>query len=74
MSNDEGNNQLHGGAVDFTYRFWHTEICNEVLKFTLKSSDDDQKFPVSLKMMAEYEIIENSLEIRYSVISDGDTV
>ena len=74
LSNNEGNNQLHGGLTGFAYRFWDVEICGEVLKLTLISEDGDQGYPHHLKMTVEYEIVGNGLDIRFSALSDGDTV
>jgi aldose 1-epimerase len=74
LCNNEGNNQLHGGVTGFAYRFWEAEICGDVLKLTLTSENGDQGYPHNLKMTVEYEIIGNSLEIRFSAITDGDTV
>lgn len=74
LSANEGRNTLHGGKNGFPYRLWHAEICGDVLRLTLESADGDQGFPHNLRMTVEYEIVGNSLEIRYSAQSDGDTV
>ena len=74
LCNNEGNNQLHGGAVGFAYRFWEAEICGEVLKLTLTSENGDQGYPHEVKMTVEYEIVGNGLDIRFTAISNGDTV
>lgn len=74
LSANEGKNQLHGGKAGFSYRFWKTEIVGNVLKCTLESEDGDQGFPHRLTMTVEYELVHGALEIRYSAVSDGDTV
>ncbi len=74
LSANEGNNQLHGGKFGFAYRFWKAEIDGEVLRLTLESEDGDQGFPHNLTMTVEYELVHGTLEIRYSALSDGDTV
>ncbi len=74
LSANEGKNQLHGGKVGFSHRFWNAKIVGDVLKFTLQSEDGDQGFPHRLTMTAEYELIHGTLEIRYTAIADGDTV
>ena len=74
LSANEGNNQLHGGKVGFSYRLWEAEIVGDVLKMTLKSEDGAQGYPNDLTMTVEYELVHGALEIRYSAISDGNTV
>ncbi len=74
LSANEGKNQLHGGEVGFSHRFWKAEIIGNVLKMSLQSEDGDQGFPHNLTMTVEYELIHGTLEIRYTAIADGDTV
>ncbi len=74
LSANEGTNQLHGGKLGFAYRFWKAEMDGEVLRLTLESADSDQGFPHALTMTVEYELVRGTLEIRYSAISNGDTV
>ncbi len=73
LSANEGRNQLHGGKVGFSYRFWNAEIDGNVLKMTLESEDGDQGYPHNVTMTVEYELVHGALEIRFSAISDGDT-
>lgn len=74
LSANEGKNQLHGGKVGFSHRFWKAEIIGDILKMSLQSEDGDQGFPHNLTMTVEYELIHGTLEIRYTAIADGDTV
>lgn len=72
---NEGENQLHGGAVGFSHRLWTVEAASgERAVFTLESPDGDEGYPGSLRVRVSYVLQGASLRIVYEALSDADTV
>ncbi len=71
---NDGKNCNHGGVNGFDERLFKAETCGDILRLTLLSSDGDMGFPGNLTFVVEYELKNKTLEIRYSALSDKDTL
>lgn len=71
---NDGNNCNHGGKEGFHTRTFKAEPAGDILRLTLLSPDGDQGFPGNLKLCVEYGLVGKTLEIRYSAVSDKDTL
>jgi aldose 1-epimerase len=69
---------LHGGRNSFDKQWWKVEEINKsetpFVLFSLESKADNNGFPGNLKVFAKFQLIENSLRIRYSATTDSPTV
>lgn len=74
ISANEGVNCLHGGAVGFDKRFYDVEINGDALTLSLTSPDNDMGFPGELKFKVEFALNGRELTVKYSAISDKDTL
>lgn len=74
LSANEGKNCNHGGVNGFDKKLFKSEVCGDILRLTLLSPDGDQGFPGNLTLTVEYELKDKTLEIRYSALSDKDTL
>lgn len=74
LSANEGENCLHGGVEGFDKRFFETEVNGDTLTLSLTSPDGDMGFPGELKLKVEFTIDGRELSIRYTAISDKDTL
>ena len=74
LSQNEGDNQLHGGFEGFNKKLWDAEIIGNGIKFTYISPDGEEGYPSMLKTEVSYILTGTTLEIHYKAISDGDTV
>mgnify|MGYP001106083115 CR=1 FL=1 len=73
LPNNDGKNCNHGGN-GFHTRLFENHIKKDVLVLTLVSPDGDQGFPGKITLRVEYEIVGKALEVRYTAVSDKDTV
>lgn len=71
---NEGNNCHHGGAHGFDEAFFETQIKGQTLIMTHVSQDGDQGFPGELKLSVSFTVNKNTLSVRYTAVSDKDTV
>lgn len=74
LSQNDGENTLHGGSDGFDRRYFAATYPNGILTMTLTSEDGDQGFPGELKLRVEYILDQTSLTVRFSAESDADTV
>lgn len=74
ISPNEGQNCLHGGVEGFDKRFYDVEVNGDTLTLSLTSPDGDMGFPGELKFKVEFALNGRELTIKYSGISDKDTL
>jgi len=74
VSSNENGNCLHGGAEDFGKRFYEAETDGDTLTLSLISPDGDMGFPGTLFFKVSFTLRERELMIRYSAVSDRDTL
>lgn len=70
--------QLHGGVNGLDKQLWtvsHVEKGDiPFVLFSLKSEDGDNGFPGNLKLLAKYQLEDNSLMITYTATTDAPTM
>lgn len=72
---NDGENTNHGGAEGFDRRVFDAEErADGTLALTMVSPDGDQGFPGRLTFTAEYSVRGDELTVRYSAVSDRDTL
>ncbi len=76
---NNGPNTLHGGRVGFDKRLFAAEECEgcdeDAVTFTYVSPDMEENFPGEMKVSITFAWNrDNTLSIRYSAVSDRDTV
>jgi len=78
VTQNEGENHLHGGIKGFDKVLWDAEIIydkDNSVQFYYMSKDGEEGYPGNLKVRVVYTVTEcNSLKIEYKAISDKDTV
>lgn len=75
LTKNDGKNSAHGGELNFSRRFWHTELGRDGVIFTLHSADGDEGYPGNLLTSVRYGFdAEGRIEIAYSAMSDQDTL
>ena len=79
LAKNENNNHLHGGNKGFNQIVWDSEVIfNEQeigVRFTYLSPDGEEGYPGNLKVSVTYTLNnDNELSIRYSGVSDEDTL
>lgn len=74
LTRNEGGNHLHGGNVGFDKRIFTAKpVCNGVA-MRLVSEDGEEGYPGRLELEVRFIVTENGVEIRYSAVSDKDTL
>ena len=74
LDQNENSNCLHGGNNAFNSKFWQIEHSDQSsIQYSLSSSDGDNGFPGTLKIMVTYTLNLNRLHIKYTGISDKTT-
>ena len=75
-ANEKGHNNLHSSLTNGAHkRFWDVEEYeSDHVVLSLKMSDGDLGFPGNRYFTVTYRIINDSLVIRYTCLSDKDTV
>ncbi|MCP4320902.1 MAG: galactose mutarotase [Alteromonadales bacterium] len=74
LSKNDGGNSLHGGANNFSSRYW--QICkrtltNSTVTLSLFSPNGDQGFPGNLELSVTYQLsADNMLSIKYLANTD----
>lgn len=79
LANNENINHLHGGNKGFNQMVWESEVVeNEQeigVRFTYLSLNGEEGYPGNLNVSVTYTLNnENELSIRYSGVSDEDTL
>lgn len=74
LSENERGGCLHGGEVGFDSRPFQARRCTGALELEMVSPDGDMGFPGELKLKVRYELNGGSLTVKYTAISDRDTV
>lgn len=75
LTKNDGKNTLHGGMDGFDKRLFGRERDGEhTLVLSLVSSDGDQGFPGTLLLRVCYTVDDSALTVRFSAVSDEDTV
>ena len=71
---NEGKNHLHGGKVGFDKRMFAAKPLKNGVVMRLVSEDGDEGYPGRLELETCFTVTENGVEIRYSALSDKDTL
>lgn len=75
LSNNEGENQLHGGHIGFSHRVWDVEeVTAGKAVLSIRSPNGEEGYPGNLTARVLFSLEESALRIRYSAVSDMDTV
>ena len=79
LTQNEGENQLHGGHKGFDKKVWDARIIDtdedKGLELSLFSPDGDEHYPGNLKVRVIYRLTDdNALEIEYFGVEDRDTL
>jgi aldose 1-epimerase len=79
VSQNEGDNTVHGGFVGFDQKVWSSETIEnsgEVgIRFSCESADGEEGYPGKMKVSVEFKLNnENALSIKYDAVCDKDTV
>jgi len=79
VSQNEGDNSLHGGFVGFDQKVWQAEIIEKPgeagVIFSCDSADGEEGYPGNMKVSVQFMLDnENALSIEYTAESDKDTV
>ncbi|MBH0092957.1 aldose epimerase family protein [Pseudoalteromonas sp. SCQQ13] len=75
LNKNDGENCLHGGADNFSLRFWQVQssTANEVI-LSLSSEDGDQGFPGKVEMQIRYHLShDNKLTMSFSATTNKAT-
>ena len=73
LSQNEGENQLHGG-YGFDKKIWEADEIHNGVRLTLNSPHLDEGFPGNMEISVKYILEGNDLSIDYEAVSDMDTV
>lgn len=77
LPQNDGDNCLHGGIENFSFRYWAIDegaLSDTSVRFTLVSQDGDQGFPGELSISVTYELNDdNALSIQYEAHTDKPT-
>ena len=75
LSQNEGKNTLHGGAVGFGKRFWSVKDASpQHLTLALTSADGDQGFPGEVSVEATWRLDESGLALLFIAETTKPTV
>jgi len=70
----EGENQLHGGPVNFGNTVWQHELGKNAIIFRKRSPDGDQGFPGAVDATATYRLAGNVLSLDLEAVTTKPTV
>ncbi|MBS9781146.1 MAG: galactose-1-epimerase [Gammaproteobacteria bacterium] len=74
-ANQDNKHTLHGGADNFSYRYWEVaEQSDTHVTFSLLSENGDQGFPAKLSVKITYRLEGNSVIIDYHADTNSDTI
>lgn len=79
LEKNDGENHLHGGFNGFSHRIWDCEIIDNGVLMTIKSEDGEGGYPGALTVSVSFTLTPDekgnpSLEIKYTALSDKDTI
>lgn len=76
LSQNDGENHLHGGEVGFGDLVWHVEkISNNSITFSRKFSETDNEYPGNLWVQVTYSLSDNNeFRIDYRATTDKTTI
>jgi len=74
LSKNEGENQLHGGVCGFNQKVWEGRTDGGCLILGYTSPHMEEGYPGNLRTEVRFSLSEGKLEIKYTAISDRDTV
>ena len=78
VTKNEGENHLHGGLKGFDKVVWTAKIIeadDDTLQLSYLSKDGEEGYPGNLNVIVTYTLTsDNALSIKYSAISDKDTI
>lgn len=77
MPKNEGDNNLHSGPNGYQLRGWQLEEKDEKenkVIFSLLSSNGDQGFPGKLQLKLTYQLLDDTVIIKYVGTSDATTI
>ncbi len=69
-----GDDQLHGGPVNFCNTVWNVAEVPDGLRFTLHSPDGDQGYPGAMDVSATYRLVDNVLSLDFEATTSKPTV
>lgn len=72
---NNGPNHLHGGIKGFSYQVFDYEIKDEkTIEFHYLSKDGEEGYPGNLDFKAIYQLVDDTLHIKYLATTDKDTI
>lgn len=72
---NNGPNNLHSGPDYYGKRFWEAAVCDQGVRFTLHSPDQDQGHPGNADITVEYTLTaEHGVRLSYTAVCDQDTL
>ena len=75
LSANEGRHHLHGGKSGFNRKMLTVEdVTDTAITFSYISPDGEEGYPGTLKSTVTYALSDNALSLRYTAVSDKDTV
>ena len=77
VSQNDGNNSLHGGKIGFDKKLWSVEEneAENAILLSYTAADGEEGFPGKLDVKIKYSVTkENGLKLEYFAMSDKDTV
>ena len=75
VSQNEGENQLHGGVEGFNKKLWNiSSYGDDFVCFSYLSQAGEEGYPANLLVNVKYKLEKNSLIIDYEAKSDADTI
>lgn len=74
LSDNCGDNNLHGGTIGFDKKVWHAEAYENSIIMSLYSKDLEEGFPGNVEVSVTFSLNdENELKIDYNATPDQDT-
>ena len=74
LTENEGENQLHGGLNGFDRKVWDYRLQENGVTFSLDSPDGEEGYPGNLHAEVTYRLEDSTLHIEYRASCDQDTV
>lgn len=75
LTENEGINQLHGGAEGFHRKNWEYQVDGDTLKLSYLAVDGEEGFPGNLKVETTFRLTDdNSIAFTYEAQTDEETI
>lgn len=74
LTQNDGQNSLHGGRLGFDKRLWQARTDGNGLVLTYVSPDGEEGYPGTLTATVRYSVIGSELHLDYRATTDKDTV